>query len=82
MRTATTKKQLLEEAGYAYSFDRLIYVNKSARKIFSIEFVQDNSEGEIETRINEPAPPPGEWRFYFSNEPSPAVRRELSALLG
>ena len=82
MRTATTKKQLLEDAGYSYSFDRLIYVNRGARKAFSVEFVQDNSEGEIEARINEPMPPPGEWRFYFSNEPSAAVKRELSALLG
>jgi hypothetical protein len=73
---------MLEDAGYAYSFDRLIYVNRDARKVFSIEFVQDNSEGEIEARISEPAPPPGEWRFYFSTEPSAAVRRELSALLG
>jgi hypothetical protein len=71
------KKQILEDAGYAYSFDRLSYINRKARKVFSIEFVQDNSEEKIKARINEPAPPPGEWRFYFNAEPSEGVKREF-----
>jgi hypothetical protein len=81
MRTAATKRQILEEAGYSYSFDRMIYVNRDARKAFSIEFVQDKPEAELEARINEPAPPAGEWRFYFNSEPSEAVKRELSTVL-
>lgn len=81
MPTTTTKRQILEDAGYAYSFDRMIYINRDARKAFSVEFVDDNSEGELEARINDPAPPAGEWRFYFNSDPSEAVKRELSALL-
>ena len=75
------KSQVLEEAGYAYSFDRLSYINRDARKIFSIEFVQDHTEAEIRERISDPSPP-GEWRFYFNSPPSDAVKREFSAMIG
>jgi hypothetical protein len=81
MPPTATKRQILEAAGYAYSFDRMIYINRDARKAFSEEFVEDNPEGDLEARINEPAPPAGEWRFYFNSDPSEAVKRELSALL-
>ncbi len=80
MLTAASKTQLLEGAGYAYSFDRLSYINRDARKVFSIEFVQDHDEAELRARINEPAPL-GEWRFYFNTEPSATVKRELTDLL-
>jgi len=73
------KKQVLEDAGYAYSFDRLSYINRDARKVFSIEFVQDHDEAELKRRIDEPTSR-GEWRFYFNSPPSEAVKRELSAI--
>ena len=79
--TATRKQTILENAGYAYSFERMIYVNRDARKAFSVEFIDDHSEGELEDRINEPTPQTGEWHFYFNSGPSDAVKRELSALL-
>jgi hypothetical protein len=79
MRSTATKKQILEDAGYSYSFDRLIYINRNARKAFSTEFVDDHDEADLEARINEP--PAGEWRFYFNSPPSEAVKRELSAIL-
>jgi len=82
MRTVATKTQILEDAGYAFSFDRMIYLNRRARKAFSVAFVQDNSEAELEARIGDPAPPAGEWWFYFNSEPSDGVKRELSAILG
>jgi len=81
MGPVASKQQILEQAGYAYSFNRLSYINRDARKVFSLEFVQDHSESELKASINEPAPPPGEWRFYFNSEPSDAVKREFSAVL-
>jgi hypothetical protein len=81
MLTATAKQQILENAGYAYSFDRLSYINRKARKVFSVEFVQDHSEGELQACIDEPGAA-GEWRFYFNSPPSEAVKRELSLILG
>jgi hypothetical protein len=76
MLTVADKKQILEDAGYAYSFDRLSYINRDARKVFSIEFVQDHSEAELKGRINE-STPPGEWSFYFNLPPSEGVKREF-----
>jgi hypothetical protein len=48
------KTQILEDAGYAYSFDRLSYVNREARKVFSIDYVQDHSETEIKLPSSSP----------------------------
>jgi hypothetical protein len=81
MRAEATKLQLLENAGYYYNFDRLVYVNRDARKAFSIEFVQDHNDTDLAARIKETISP-AEWRFYFNVAPSDAVKRELSAILG
>ena len=59
----------------------MIYLDRKARTAFSVAFVQDHSEAVLETRIGDPAAPTGEWRFYFSTEPSDGVKRELSAIL-
>lgn len=78
MLTVAGKRQILEDAGYAYSFDRLSYINRDARKVFSLEFVEDHSEEALRERISEPTPP-GEWAFYFNTPPSEAVKREFAA---
>lgn len=81
--TAYEKKtKLLENAGYAYSIERLSYVNRTQKKIFSIEFVEDHDENELSERIHESSAPGGEWRFYFNSAPSDTLKRELSAILG
>lgn len=82
MPSALAKQRILEEAGYAYIFDRMSYVNRQARKVFSIEFVEEHSEGELKERIGEPAPSNGDWCFYFNAPPSEAVKRQLSTILG
>ena len=76
MLIVESKKQILEDAGYAYSFDRLSYISRQARKVFSIEFVQDHSEEQLRARIIETTPA-GEWRFYFNLPPSDSVKREF-----
>ena len=79
MLTVAGKTQILEDAGYAYSFNRLGYINRQTRKAFSLEFVQDHSEAQIKACIDEPTSPQ-EWQFYFNSPPSEAVKRELSDL--
>lgn len=78
--TLATKSKMLEDAGYVYSFDRQAYVNRKAKKIFSIEFVEDQPLEVIKQRIAEPAD--GQWRYNFNSEPSSAVKRELESILG
>ena len=80
MRTQDTKSQILENAGYAYSFDRLIYVNLKARKAFSVDFVDDNREEDLQKCIAEKTRG-AEWQFYFTTPPSDGVRRELESVL-
>src|SRR5262245_10577309 len=48
------KEQLLESSGYRYHFDRMIYFNRSVRRAFSLEFVEDNSHQEIQKLLATP----------------------------
>ena len=41
------KEQILQQAGYAYSFDRMIYFNRRTKKAFSVEFVEDYNSPQI-----------------------------------
>ncbi len=80
MATLDTKRQILQNAGYSYSFDRMIYVNREAKKVFSVEFVEDHSEQELQKFFSENKEGK-EWRFYFNSPPSEAVKRELENVL-
>jgi hypothetical protein len=75
------KKDLLKNAGYRYDFERMLYFNRHDRKAFSIEYVDDHNEDDLERRIREEAGNNG-WHFYFNAPPSDAVKRELERALG
>jgi hypothetical protein len=79
-RTLVSKEQALRDAGYMYNFDRMVYVNRVAKKVFSAEFVEDNDETELRKCIDEESNG-SEWRFYFNAPPPAAVRRELENVL-
>jgi hypothetical protein len=86
MRTLATKQHILDGAGYTYNFDREIYVNRKVKKVFSMDFVEDHDEQELEQAVH------GEcgggesggagWQFHFNSEPAEAVKRELELVLG
>ncbi len=75
------KKDILQNANYRYIFDRDLYVNRIAKKAFSLEFVDDHSEEELARRIRENTGDKG-WRFYFNLDPSDSIKRELERALG
>jgi hypothetical protein len=76
-----TKSQILRDAGYVYNFDRMVYFNRTTKKVFSAEFVEDHDETELRKRISEETKG-SEWRFYFNNpRPPEAVKRELANVL-
>lgn len=75
------KSDILFEANYRYNFDRDLWINREAKKAFSIEFVDDEPEQEIVRRIGEPTGGNG-WTFYFNLPPSDGVKRELERVLG
>ena len=75
------KQDLLNEAGYAYNFDRMVYFNRRAKKAFSVEFIEDHDEDELKKLIREHTKTRG-WQFYFNSTPSESVRRVLERVLG
>ena len=81
VRAIDTKQQILDDAGFTYNFDRKIYVNRKTKKIFSVEFVEDNNEKVLEQCIRKDTVGKG-WRFYFNEDPPNAVKREIEAVLG
>jgi hypothetical protein len=82
LTTLDTKQHILDDAGFAYNFDRRVYFNRKSKKIFSVAFLEDQSEAEIERLIRDDTGDK-EWKFYFtSGEPPESVRREVEASLG
>jgi hypothetical protein len=65
MTTLATKQHILDTAGYVYNIDHQVYFNRSTKKIFSVDFLEDHDGSEIEQRINEKTNA-REWRFYFN----------------
>ncbi|HEX4227696.1 MAG TPA: hypothetical protein VHZ07_03430 [Bryobacteraceae bacterium] len=82
MTSLATKEQILKNAGYVYSFDRELYLNRKSKKAFSIEFIEDHSAEEIEGHIRQNIPETDEWTFFFNKPPSTVVKRELANVLG
>jgi hypothetical protein len=81
MTPIATKQNILDAAGYIYNFDREVYFNRSAKKIFSVDFIEDHNPSELERRIREKADA-GKWRFYFNVPPSESVKRQIVEALG
>ena len=81
MPALETKIQILDSGGYRYNFDRMLYFNRSAKKAFSVEFIEDHDEVELEKCIHENTGA-AEWHFYSNSPLSNSVRRELESVLG
>ena len=80
MTDLAAKEKILKDSGYSYNFDRELYLNKSLKKAFSVEFIEERSKTEIEEL---PRDKPGPtWQFFFISKPSTAVERELANMLG
>ena len=83
MDTTPEKDEMLRSAGFRYYFDRMAYVNRKAKKIISVEAVDDTTEQSLSKMIAEPNES-GEWQFYFTNgqQPPRAVKEAFLAELG
>ena len=57
----------------------MAYINRKAKKVFSIEAVEDHSEEWLSDRIRERND--DDWRFYFNEAPSASIRRDFVAEL-
>ena len=75
------KTNLLDGAGYAYNFDRMMYINRKAKKAFSVEYIDDHPEAEIASKIQEPNVDE-DWNFYTNSDlPDVDTAKELKRVL-
>jgi len=74
------KEQLLKKAGYSYDSDREVYISRNARKVFSVDYLEDHDTKEIASKIQEVARG-AKWTFIFNEKPSDSVKRELAKML-
>jgi hypothetical protein len=74
------KEQLLKKAGYSYEPNREVYVNRKARKAFSVEYLEDHDTKEIARKIQK-ATRSAKWTFIFNEKLSDYVKRELANML-
>ena len=74
-------KDILRKENYWFDFDRALFFNRTAKRAFSREFVDDHPGEEILRRIKENTNGAG-WTFYFNSPPSEGVKRELERVLG
>lgn len=70
------RENLVEDSGYQYHCELMHYVNRTARRVFCLEFIRDHSRDEIQSLINE-TPATTDWVFYFDKQPSDRVKQEL-----
>ncbi len=80
MALGRTKIDLLENAGYRYNYDRMMYINRKTKKAFSVEFVDDEPLSRIRSKIQEPTKE-AEWKFYTNLPVSEGTERELRRVL-
>jgi hypothetical protein len=73
------KGELLKKNGYRYNFNRMAYINRTAKKVFSIEAIEDHPLEWLSARMAEKSN--GDWQFYFNEPPSQAVVRDFVAEL-
>jgi hypothetical protein len=71
------KGELLEKNGYRYNYDRLIYINRAAKKVFSVSAIEDNPIEWLSAKMAERTD--GEWQFYLNEPPPPSVVRDFIA---
>jgi hypothetical protein len=82
MTKLDTKQHILDEPGFRYNFDRMVYFNRKSKKIISVEFAEDNDEEDLERVVREETGGK-EWKYYFSSgEPPEPAKREIEAALG
>ena len=68
--------QLIKENNFKLVFSRDIYVNIKLKKIFSLEFLLENTSENILKKINEKNN--SEWMFYFlGGNPDEMVKKEI-----
>lgn len=76
MPNSKQKKEILEKANYHYHFSRSVYFNRDDKKIFSLEAIEDNDLNWLNDKIKM-ASEINDWIFFFNEDPSGKIKREI-----
>jgi hypothetical protein len=80
MPRQSEKTHLLDSAGYVYNFERMMYINRQAKKAFSYEYIDDNPESVIASSIQEPNKKQ-DWLIYTNLPMSEGTEQEIKRVL-
>lgn len=69
---SSQKEPILRACGYVYNFDRMVYLNREAKKAFSVDWLEDHSEDELRDALRE-RNTNGDWQLYLNARPSQSV---------
>ena len=75
MSDLTVKEELLENSGYRYHFERMIYISRADRRAFSLEFLETHSQQELQRLVEMSAT--GDWVLHYNEPLTDAARRSL-----
>lgn len=73
------KKAILNQYNFKYNFNREIYFNRSLKKIFSLEAIEDNNTQWL-TNCIKTENVDDQWKFYFNAEPSDKIKEEILSI--
>lgn len=79
----SNKEPILRSLGYVYNFDRMVYFSRAARKAFSVEWLEDHTDEDLQRALQEQngsniadvvtSRDDGGWRLYLDARPSQSV---------
>ena len=75
---ATDNELILKAAKYIYNFDRMAYYNRTRKKAFSVEWVEDHTNEDLRHALDEPNEN-GDWKVYAEPHPPQRVIDEFLA---
>ena len=81
MTELSEKRQILDAAGFVYEFYREVYVNRKAKKIISMDFIEEHSARQLGLALQR-ANDGTDWQFLFMDDPPPSVKHQLETALG
>jgi hypothetical protein len=74
----SSREPALKAAGYSYNFDRMAYFNRDARKVFSVEWLEDHPIEDLHRALETPNQSE-DWVFYVDEMPPKHVIEALLA---
>jgi len=66
------KEPVLRANRYRYDFDRMVYYNRTAKKAFSVEWLEEHTDDDLKRALAERNETNG-WKIYMDARPSQAV---------